>query len=325
MNRIVRSIAVASALAFAAGAAIAQDVWPSKPITLVVGFAAGGATDASARIIAKKLAENVKQSVVVDNRPGAGGNLAAQLVANSPGDGYTIHLSSVGPLSVAPSLVKNLPYDPEKDLAPLTMGVVFPNVFVVHAAVPAKTFPEFIALAKKEPGTLNYASTGIGSASHLAGELLKQRAGIDMTHIPYKGGGPIMTDLLTGRVTGYFSTLSTAGPHIEAGKLRALATSGLTRMTAMPNVPTVAESGFPGFEAVNWYALVAPGKTPPALLDRINAELVKVLKDPEVAKQLAEHGMEPAPMTRAELAAYIKKERDSWAKVIKTANIKADS
>jgi len=323
MKTILRIAAVA-ALAFA-GSASAQDTWPSKPITLVVGFAAGGATDASARIIAKKLADNVKQSVVVDNRPGAGGNLAAQLVANSPGDGYTIHLSSVGPLSVAPTLVKNLPYDPEKDLAPLTMGVVFPNVFVVHAAVPAKTFPEFIALAKKEPGTLNYASTGIGSASHLAGELLKQRAGIDMTHIPYKGGGPIMTDLLTGRVTGYFSTLSTAGPHIEAGKLRALATSGLTRMTAMPNVPTVAESGFPGFEAVNWYALVAPGKTPPALLDRINAELVKVLKDPEVAKQLAEHGMEPAPMTRAELAAYIKKERDSWAKVIKTANIKADS
>ena len=323
MNRIVRSFAAAAALVLAGGA-FAQDTWPSKPITLIVGFAAGGATDASARIIAKKLADNVKQSVVVDNRPGAGGNLAAQLVANAPGDGYTIHLSSVGPLSVAPSLVKNLPYDPEKDLAPLTMGVVFPNVFVVHAAVPAKTFAEFIALAKKDPGSLNYASTGIGSASHLAGELLKQRAGIDIVHIPYKGGGPIMTDLLAGRVTGYFSTLSTAGPHIEAGKLRALATSGLTRMTAMPNVPTVAESGFPGFEAVNWYALVAPGKTPPALLDRINAELVKVLKDPDVRKQLGEHGMEPAPMTRAELAAYIKKERDSWAKVIKTANIKAD-
>jgi tripartite-type tricarboxylate transporter receptor subunit TctC len=197
-------------------------------------------------------------------------------------------------------------------------------VFVVHSSVPAKTFGELIALAKKDPGSLNYASTGIGSASHLAGELLKQRAGIDIVHIPYKGGGPIMTDLLAGRVTGYFSTLSTAGPHIEAGKLRALATSGLTRMPALPNVPTVAESGFPGFEAVNWYALVAPGKTPTALLDRINAELVKVLKDPEVQKALAEHGMEPVPMSRAELAAYIKKERDSWARVIKTANIKAD-
>jgi len=315
---------LAAMLIAASGTAAAQADFPSKPVTLVVGFAAGGATDASARIIARKLSDNLKQSVVVDNKPGAGGNLAAQLVANAPPDGYTIHLSSIGPLSVAPSLVKALPYDPEKDLAPLTMGVVFPNVFVVHASVPAKTMAELIALAKKEPGSLNYASTGVGSASHLAGELLKQRAGVDMVHIPYKGGGPIMTDLLAGRVTGYFSTLSTAGPHIEAGKLRALATSGLVRMPAMPNVPTIAEQGFPGFEAVNWYALVAPGKTPVALLDRWNAELVKVLKDPEVKKQLAEHGMEPMPMTRAELAAYIRKERESWAKVIKAAGIKAD-
>ncbi|APV48694.1 Twin-arginine translocation pathway signal [Betaproteobacteria bacterium GR16-43] len=318
-----RNAAAFAALAFA-GAAAAQSNFPSKPITLVVGFAAGGATDASARIIAKKLSENVKQSVIVDNKAGAGGNLAAQLVANAPPDGYTIHLSSVGPLSVAPSLVKNLPYDPEKDLAPLTMGVVFPAVFVVHPSVPAKNLTELVALAKKEPGTLNYASTGVGSASHLAGEMLKQRAGVDIVHIPYKGGGPIMTDLLTGRVTGYFSTLSTAGPHIEAGKLRAIATSGLTRMAALPNVPTVAEQGFPGFEAVNWYALVAPGKTPPAILDRLNAELVKVLKDPDVKKQLAEHGMEPVPMTRPQLAAYIKKEREAWAKVIATAGIKAD-
>jgi len=323
MKRPLRTL-LSLALAAFASAALAQADFPSKPITLVVGFAAGGATDASARIIAKKLADNLKQTVVVENKPGAGGNLAAQLVANAPPDGYTIHLSSVGPLSVAPSMVKNLPYDPEKDLAPLTMGVVFPNVFVVHSAVPAKSMAELVALAKKDPGALNYASTGIGSASHLAGELLKQRAGIDMVHVPYKGGGPIMTDLLSGRVTGYFSTYSTANPHIEAGKLRAIGTSGLKRMTAMPNVPTVAEQGFPGFEAVNWYALVAPGKTPPALLDRWNAELVKVLKDPEVAKQLAEHGMEPVPMTRAELAAYIKKERDSWGKVIKAANIKAD-
>jgi tripartite-type tricarboxylate transporter receptor subunit TctC len=322
MTHTLRCLLAATTIAFAS-TVTAQD-FPSKPVTLVVGFAAGGATDASARIIARKLSDNLKQSVVVDNKPGAGGNLAAQLVANAPPDGYTIHLSSIGPLSVAPSLVKALPYDPEKDLAPLTMGVVFPNVFVVHAAVPAKTMAELIALAKKEPGSLNYASTGVGSASHLAGELLKQRAGVDMVHIPYKGGGPIMTDLLAGRVTGYFSTLSTAGPHIEAGKLRALATSGLVRMPAMPNVPTIAEQGFPGFEAVNWYALVAPGKTPAALLDRWNAELVKVLKDPEVMKQLGEHGMEPAPMTRAELAAYIRKERESWAKVIKAAGIKAD-
>lgn len=323
MHRFARA-ALAAATLLCAGLAAAQSDFPNKPITLIVGFAAGGATDASARIVAKKLAENLRQSVVVDNRPGAGGNLAAQMVATAPPDGYTIHLSSVGPLSVAPHMVKNLPYNPERDLAPLTMGVVFPNVFVVHAGVPAKTFQEFVALAKQKAGGLDYASTGIGSASHLAGELLKQRAGIDMVHIPYKGGGPIMTDLLAGRVTGYFSTPSTSGPHIEAGKLRALATSGAQRSPTMPNVPTVAESGFPGFEAVNWYAFVAPGKTPAPILDRLNAELVKVLNDPDVKKQLAEHQMEPRPMSRDDLAKYIKKESEVWGKVVRDANIRPE-
>ena len=323
MKRSILSAVCGTALAFA-GICAAQDNFPSKPITMVVGFAAGGATDASARIVARKLSENMKQSVIVDNRPGAGGNVAAQLVANAPPDGYTIHLISVGPLAVAPHLVKNLPYNPTRDLAPLTMGVAFPSVLVVHSGVPAKNLAELVALAKRKPGSLDYASTGVGSASHLAGELLNLRAGIDLVHIPYKGGGPIMTDLLGGRVTGYFAAPPTAAPHIEAGKLRALATSGLKRSAFMPNVPTVAEQGYPGFEAVNWYAFVAPGKTPPALLVRWNAELVKVLKDPEVKKQLAEHQLEPAPGTREELAKYIQKESETWAKVIKAANIKAD-
>ncbi len=315
--------ALAGALLAVSAAVSAQD-FPSRPITLIVGFAPGGATDTAARIVAKKLADNMKQSVVVENKAGAGGNIAAQFTANAAPDGHTIHLASVGPLSVAPHLVKNLAYDPAKDLAPLTMGVVFPSVLVVHNAVPAKTLAELIALAKKDPGSLNYASTGVGSASHLTSELFKQRAGVDIVHIPYKGGGPIMTDLLGGRVTGYFAAPPTVAPHIEAGRLRALATSGLARSPFMPNVPTVAEQGFPGFESLNWYAFVAPGKTPVAILDRWNAELVKALKDPDVKKQLAEHHLEPAPGTREELANYIKKESESLSKVIKAANIKVE-
>ncbi len=315
---------LATALLAFAGAAQAQGGFPTRTITLVVGFAAGGATDTAARIIAKKLSENLGQTVIVDNRAGAGGNIAHQYVAGAPPDGYTILLGSVGPLTVAPHLVAKLPYDPQKDLAPLTMGVAFANVLVVHAAVPARTLAEFIALAKASPGKLDYASTGVGSASHLAGELFKQRAGVDIVHIPYKGGGPATADLLGGRVTAYYSTPSTAGPHIESGKIRALASTGLQRAPSLPNVPTIAESGFPGFEATNWYAFVAPGKTPPELLDRWNAELLRVLKDPGVKEQLAKHGLEPAPGTREELAAYIRKETATWGKVVKDAKITAE-
>ena len=314
---------MAMALSMASTLAAAQD-FASKPITMVVGFAAGGATDTAARIIAKKLGENLGQSVLVDNRAGAGGNIAHQQVANAAPDGSIILLGSVGPLCIAPHLVAKLPYDPQRDLAPLTMGVSFPNVLVVHAGVPAKNFAEFLALAKAKPGALEYASTGVGSASHLAGEMFKQRAGVDIVHVPYKGGGPAMIDLLAGRITGYYSTPSTAGPHIESGKLRALAVTGLARLPSMPNVPTIAESGFPGFDATNWYAFVAPGKTPKAILDRWNTELVKVLNAPDVRDALNKHGLTPMPGSRDELAATIKRESATWAKVIKDGKITAD-
>jgi tripartite-type tricarboxylate transporter receptor subunit TctC len=317
-------ILLAAALLAMAGKADAQNNVPSRPITVVVGFAAGGATDTAARIIAKKLSENMGQSVVVDNRAGAGGNIAHQQVANAAPDGYTILLGSVGPLTVAPHLVKDLPYDPQKDLAPLTMGVVFPNILVVHPGVGVKTFTEFVALAKQKPGTLEYGSTGVGSASHLAGELLKIRAGIDLTHVPYKGGGAAMPDILGGRIASYWSPPSTALPHIQSGKLIPLASTGAARSPTLPDVPTVAESGYPGFEATNWYAFVAPGKTPVEILDRWNRELVKVLNAPEVREKLLEHGLEPKPGTREELAAYIRKETETWGKVVKAANIKAD-
>ena len=310
-------------LAFAMMPASALE-FPNKPITMVVGFAAGGAADTAARIIARKLGENLGVSVIVDNRAGAGGNIAHQQVANATPDGTIILLGSVGPLCIAPHLVAKLGYDPQRDLAPLTMGLSFPNVLVVHSGVAAKNFAEFLALAKATPGTMDYASTGVGSASHLAGEMFKQRAGVDMVHVPYKGGGPAMIDLLAGRITAYYSTYSTAGPHIDTGKLRPLAVTGLERLPALPNVPTIAESGFPGFDASNWYAFVAPGKTPKNILDRWNAELVKVLKTPDVKEQLDKHGLTAMPGTREELANTIRKESVMWARVIKDGKITAE-
>ena len=310
---------VASAQAFAQPAG-----WPSKPVTLIVGFAAGGATDTAARIIAKRLSENLGTSVVVDNKAGAGGNIAAQATAVAPPDGYTIHLSSVGPLSVAPHLVKGLPYDPQKDLTPLTMGVIFSNVLVVNPGVPAKTLGEFVALAKKSPGKYEYGSTGVGGAAHLAGELFKQRAGVDLTHVPYKGGGPAMPDILSGRIASYWATPSTSLQHIQAGKLRPLATTGLKRSPTLPEVPTVAEQGYPGFEAVNWYAFVGPAKLPVELADRWNKELVKVLTEPAVVAEMLKHGLEPHPGSREELAQYMRAESEKWGRLIREAKISAE-
>lgn len=301
----------------------AQDFPPKKTVSLVVGFAAGGAADTAARLIAKKLGDNIGQTVIVDNKPGAGGNIAHQFVANAPGDGATLLFGSVGPLTIAPHLMK-LGYDPVRDLSPITMGVNFPNVLVVHSGVGVKTLAEFVALAKKKPGSLDFASTGAGSASHLAGELFNDRAGINTVHIPYKGGAPALQDLLGGRVASYYSTPSTAGPYIESGKLIALATTGLTRPAFMPNVPTIAESGYPGFNATNWYAFVASSKTPKPLLDRWNVELVKVLNAPDVREQLNKHGLTPQPGTREELARYIASESATWGRIIRARKITAE-
>ena len=312
---------VLTAATLLVASAVGGQSFPSRPVTLTVGFAPGGGTDTAARIIAQKLSANFGQSVVVDNKAGAGGNVAAHHIAMAAPDGYTIHLTSVGPMSVAPHLVKDLAYDPRRDIAPITMGVVFPNVMVVHMGVPAKTLDEFVALAKQKPGQINYASAGVGGAGHLAGELFKERAGINMVHVPYKGGGPAMTDLLAGRIDMYIGVPSTVAPHVEAGKLRALATTGARRSSTMPAVPTVVESGYPGFEATNWYAFVAPGRTPKDLLDFWNRELTKVLNDPQVRAELAKHGLDPAPGTREELARYFEQESQKWGKVVREAKI----
>ena len=325
MNKrnLLRATALAVSALMLAGTASAQEFPPSKPVTLVVGFAAGGAADSAARLIAKKLAENIGQTVVVDNKGGAGGNIAHQFVANAAPDGSVLLLGSVGPLTIAPHLMK-LNYDPFKDLAPISGGVNFPNVLVVHKGAGVKNLAEFIALSKTKPGSVEFASTGAGSASHLAGELFNQRAAIDMTHVPYKGGAPALQDLLGGRITSYFAAPPTAMPHVETGRLVPLATTGLTRPAYLPNIPTVAESGFPGFEALNWYAFVAPGKTPAPVLDRWNLEIVKVLNDPGVKDALNKYGLTPQPTTRAEFAAFMKKESTQWAAIIKERKLTAD-
>ncbi|MEY2804393.1 MAG: hypothetical protein RL657_1729 [Pseudomonadota bacterium] len=301
----------------------AQDFPPKKSITMVVGFAAGGAADTGARIIAKKLGDHIGAAVIIDNRPGAGGNIAHAYTAQGPTDGSVILFGSVGPLTIAPHMMK-LSYDPVKDLAPITMGVNFPNVLVVGAQTGIKTFAEFVAYAKKNPGKLDFASTGPGSASHLAGELLNDMASIDTVHVPYKGGAPALQDLLGGRVASYYSTLSTSLPHIESGKLIPLASTGAQRLSALPKIPTIAESGYPGFSATNWYAFVASAKVPKSILDRWNTELVKVLKSPDVVEALNSHGLTPMPSSRDEFAKYMAKESTTWGRIIRERKITAE-
>ena len=319
---MIAAATLAVSLALAYTTAQAQDFPPKKPVTLVVGFAAGGSADIAARLIAKKLGENIGQSVVVDNKPGAGGNLAHTQVATGPSDGSVLLFGSIGPLTIAPHFMA-VRYDPLKDLSPITMGVSFPNVLVVPASTGIKTLGEFVAKAKREPGKLDFASTGPGSASHLAGELLNDVAKIDTVHVPYKGGAPALQDVLGERVTSFYAAPPTALPHIESGKLVPLATTGLTRPAYLPNVPTVAET-FPGFNATNWYAFVASAKTPKPLLDRWNVELVKVLNTPEVRENLLKHGQTAAPGTREELGKFIAAEHGKWGRIVRERKITAD-
>ncbi|MDS1139023.1 tripartite tricarboxylate transporter substrate binding protein [Pusillimonas sp. SM2304] len=320
LNTFMASLALSAGALMAPAAHAAQDL-PDRPISLVVGFVAGGAADTSARLIAEQLSKNTGRSVAVVNKPGAGGNIAHQYVANGPGDGSMLLLGSVGPLTISPHLME-VAYDPFKDLLPISGGVNFPNVLVVHKAAGVKTLKEFLDLAKSHPEQVDFASSGFGAASHMAGELLNMEAGVNMVHIPYKGGAQAMQDLLGERVMSYFSAPPTAMPYVEENRLIPLATTGLKRPAYLPDIPTVAESGYPDFEALNWYAFVAPGKTPEAMLDRWNEEIVKVLTDPAVEKKLTEFGMTPQPTTRQEFADFIKKESDKWGKIIKERNIK---
>ena len=316
-------VAAALGMALAHGAA-AQATYPTRTITMVVGFAPGGGTDTVARIVAQKVGASVGHSVVVENKPGAGGNVATGDVARSAPDGYTILLGSVGSLAVAPHLIAKLPYDPLRDLAPITMAVEFANVLVVQPSVPAGTVAKFVKLAKDKPGTITYGSSGIGGAGHLAGELLKLMAGADIVHVPYKGGGPAMQGMLGGQVSAIFATPVTAGPHIKAGKVRAIATTGATRAAYLPDVPTIAESGYPGYEATNWYAFLAPAGTPKPVLERLQRELVQALKAPDVRESLDKQGIEAKPGTPEELRKYMERELATWGRVVREAKIQVN-
>jgi len=317
----MRSFAAVFAFVFAAGA-LAQGGFPSKPVTTVVGFEPGGGTDTVARIVAKTLAENVGQQVVVENRAGAGGNIAVDNVAKSAPDGYTIVLANVGALAVNPHILRT-PYDPLRDLTPITMAVVFANVLVVQPALAVNSLADYVKLAREKPDTITYASSGIGGAGHLAGELLKRVAHIDIVHVPYKGGGPAMQGFLGAQVDSFFATPVSSIAQIKAGKARPIATTGSKRAALLPNVPTVAESGYPGYEALNWYAYLGPARLPKDIVGRLNRELVKVLGTPEVIALLDKQGVEPQPGTPEELARYIEREYQTWGKVVKEAGIKA--
>ena len=306
-----------------AGSALAQGTYPSRPVSMVVGFAPGGGTDTVARILAKTLGDALGQQVVVENKAGAGGNIATDYVAHAAPDGHTLLLANVGSLTVAPHMIENLPYDPLRDFAPITMAVVFANVVVVPASLPAQTLQEFVKLAREKPGTITYGTSGIGGAGHLAGELLKDAAKIDIVHVPYKGGGSAMQGLLGGQIHAYFAAPASVVGHIKSGRARALATTGPRRAQLLPDVPTIAESGYPGYEAMNWYAYVAPAKTPKDVIDRLNREIVKALAAPDVVALLENQGMEPSSSSPEELARYIAREYETWGRVVKQAGIKA--
>jgi tripartite-type tricarboxylate transporter receptor subunit TctC len=299
----------------------AESAYPTRPVRLVVPFAPGGGVDTTARIVAPKLAEFMGQNWVVDNRTGAAGNIASEIVARANPDGYTVLLALDTQLTANPSLY-TLPFSVEKDLQPVVILAVSDQIVVVHPGVPAKTLKEFVALAKQKPGAFRHGSAGVGSSNHLAAELVKKVTGIDMGHVPYKGAGPAIAAILAGEIQmNVSSTASTIG-HIKAGRLRALASTGSRRGKALPDVPTVAESGYPGFEAIQWYGLVVPGATPKSIVARIHRESLKALQAADVQAAMDRLGLEQEPGTPEELRARIRKETAKWAALIKEAGIR---
>jgi tripartite-type tricarboxylate transporter receptor subunit TctC len=325
MNNPRASLVTAAGLVFATLAIImpatAQD-YPVRPVRLVIPFPPGGSNDVVGRLVATHLSERLGKQIVVDNRSGAGGVIGTEVVAKSPPDGYTLLIISMAH-AVNPWLYK-LSYDPIKDFTPVGLLAKGANVLVVHPSLPVHSVKDLVALAKQKPGDLQYASAGIGSFQHLGGELFKLMAGVDILHVPFKGGGPAMVDIVGGHTKVMFSSMVQTVPQIKAGKLRALGTGGLERSPVLPDIPTIAEAGVPGYEAVNWWGVVAPAGTPQAIIDKVNAEIEAVQQSPEVQKQFANEGATAMPMKPADFGGFMVSEMNKWEKVVKQGGLKAE-
>jgi len=315
--------AVAFAFLLAAGAVFGQS-YPSKPIRLVVPFAPGGSSTLVARFMSEEMAKGLGTSIVIENKPGGGGNIAMQEVARATPDGYTLIIGHVGSLAMNPYMYEHLPYDVDKDFAAVSLLAIVPNIFVVYHEVPAKNLREFVALAKAKPGQINYGSAGNGSAGHLAMEYLKQVTGIELQHVPYKGTGPNITDLIAGRTQATSAGTPPLMPHVKSGKLRVIAVGTSKRLHSLPDVATVAEQGYPGFETSQWYGLNAPANTPEPILRRLAEEAAKAAKSALVLERFKADDAEAVGSTPQEYAAFIKKEQERWSKVVRAANVKAD-
>jgi tripartite-type tricarboxylate transporter receptor subunit TctC len=315
-------IGILSAGILSMGTAFSAEPYPVRPIRMIVGFAPGGGTDLTARPVAQKLSELLGQQVIVENRPGAAGNIATEQVAKAAPDGYTLLMGTIAALAINPSLYGNLRFDPETDLAPVIQVVDATNVLALHPSVPASSVKELIALAREK--SLSAGSSGIGATGHLSIELFNLMAGVKLVHVPYKGGGPAMADLVGGQVNLIFATTASAIPHLKSGRIKGIAVTTAKRSALLPDMPTISEAGLDGFDANNWYGLVVPAKTPRAIIDQLNAEVTKVLNMPDVKTTLFNQGLDPAPGTPEQFGAYIRSERAKWAKVIKESGAKAE-
>ncbi len=323
MGGVMRITATLLLTLVLAAAASAQS-FPNKTIRILVGFAPGGSTDIVARLIAQKMTDNVGQQVVVDNRPGAGGIIAAEILSKSPPDGYTMFACTTGNFAIIPYLYKTVPYNADKDLVPVTQTGSLPYIVDVHPSLPVKNIREFIAFVKPRPGQINYASSGVGTASHLSAAYFASAAGLDLVHVPYKGTGNAMGDLLAGQVVMMFDQPVSSLPLIKAGKLKVLGISSGKRFPTLPDIPTIAESGVTGFEAVSWSGMCVPGGTPKDIVNRLQVEIAKVLKLPDITNRLMNDGIEPIGGTPAEFQAFIEREKIKWSKVVKDSGARAD-
>jgi tripartite-type tricarboxylate transporter receptor subunit TctC len=321
-KRFTRFAAVL-ALAGAAGVVHGQ-AFPSRPITIVIPFPPGGISDNSTRVIAQKAQVGLGQPIVIENRPGAGGQIGADVVKGAKPDGHTLYLANIGSHGINQSLYSKLSYDPTKDFEPITILFGSPNLLVVPASSPVKSMAELIAYAKTKPGKASYGSQSIGSGGHLSGEIVKAKNGLDLVHVPYKGSAPVLTDLVAGRIDFLFDPITTALPFVKDGKLRALAITSDKRSPLMPDVPTLAELGYVGYDVNPWFGLAAPAGTPRPIIDRLNAEFSRAAKDPEVVKRLADQGIEAMSMTPEQFAAFIRAETARWTEVVKISGAKAD-